>query len=76
MKTSYEVETDKDSIVIRLPRRMANDEGLVRFLNYLEMQDIRQRSDLSEEDAEKVADEVKHDAWEQIRHVFEGDDDE
>ena len=74
METPYEIETDQDSIIIRLPRKLANDEGLVRFLDYLEMQDIRQRSELSEEDAEKLTTEVKRDAWQRVRHLFEGSD--
>lgn len=73
MKMPYEIETEQDSIVIRLPRELANDEGLVRFLHYLEMQDIRQRSELSEEDAEKLAAEVKRDAWQRVRHLFQGE---
>lgn len=73
MKMPYEIETEQDSIVIRLPRELANDEGLVRFLDYLEMQDIRQRSELSEEDAEKLAAEVKRDAWQRVRHLFQGE---
>lgn len=70
MKTPYEIETEQDSIVIRLPRELVNDEGLARFLDYLEMQDIRQRSELSEEEADKLADEVKRDAWQRVRHLF------
>lgn len=73
MKTSYAIETDQDSILIRLPRKLANDEGLVRFLDYLEMQDIRQRSELSEEGAKKLSAEVKRDAWKRVRHLFEGE---
>jgi hypothetical protein len=73
MKMPYEIETEQDSIVIRLPRELANDEGLVRFLDYVEMQDIRQRSELSEEDAEKLAAEVKRDAWQRVRHLFQGE---
>ncbi len=74
MKTPYEIETDQDSIVIRLPRKLADDEGLIRFLDYLEMQDIGERSQLSEEDASKLAAEVKHDAWQRVRHLFEVSD--
>ena len=64
------------SIAIRLPRRLAHDEGLVRFLDYLEIQDIRQRSELSEEDAAELAREVKRDAWKRVGHLFEGEGDE
>ena len=32
MNTSY--ETDQDSTVIRLSRKLVNDEGLVHFLDY------------------------------------------
>jgi hypothetical protein len=76
MNKPYEIETDQDSIVIRLPRTLADDEGFVRFLDYREMQDIRQRSELPEDDAETLAAEVKRDAWQRVRHLFADEGDE
>ena len=76
MKTPYEIETDQDSILIRLPRSLADDEALIQFLDYLAMQDTRQRSQLSEEEATVLADDVKRDAWQRVRHLFEASDDE
>ncbi|NBC16601.1 MAG: hypothetical protein GVY18_04695 [Bacteroidetes bacterium] len=74
MKAPYEIEADQDSITIRLPRTLADDEALLRFLDHLTMQDIRQRSHLSEDDAEMLAAEVKHDAWQRVRHLFDDSD--
>ena len=76
MDTPYQIESDQDSLTIRLPRRMADDAGLLRFLDYLEMQDIRQRSQLTEADADELAAEVSRDAWERVRHLFEDPADE
>lgn len=71
MKTPYEITTDQDSITIRVPRSLAQDEALGRFLDYLEMRDIRERSDLSEDDARDLANRAKHDAWKRVRHLFD-----
>jgi hypothetical protein len=68
METPYEIETDEDSVTIRLPRELADSGALTRFPDYLDMQNIRQKSQLSEDDAEALADQIKHDAWNQVRH--------
>jgi hypothetical protein len=74
MDAPYEIETDADSILIRLPRALADDAGVSQFLDYLEMQAIRDRSELSAEEADALAAEVKQDAWQRVRLLFEDDD--
>lgn len=74
MNAPYEIETDADSILIRLPRALADDAGVSQFLDYLEMQAIRDRSKLSDEEADALAAEVKQDAWQRVRPLFEDDD--
>ena len=76
MDAPYEIETDADSILIRLPRALADDEGVAQFLDYLEMQDIRDRSELGEDEADALASDVKQDAWQRVRPLFEDRDDE
>ncbi len=71
MDAPYEVTTDQDSIVIRLPRDFADAEALAQFLDLLDMQAIRQKSQLSDAEAAQLATEVKQDAWARVRHLFE-----
>ncbi len=71
MPSSYEIETDQNNITIRLPRQFADEKMLSRFLDYLELESIRQRSRLTEDDAQELASEVQESAWKQVRHLFD-----
>ncbi len=70
MGATYEVTSDQDNIVIRLPRQSTDPEMLMKFLDYLELESIRRRSQLTEEGAEDLASSVKRGAWEQVKHLF------
>ena len=71
MGTTYEIPTEQDDIVIRLPRQSADQESLMKLLDYLELEGIRRRSQLTEKDAVNLAAEVKQNAWQQVKHLFE-----
>lgn len=71
MSTAYQLTSDKDTITIRLNRQDVDEASLVRVLDYLELESIRRRSQLSEEDARLLADDVKRAAWERVRHLYE-----
>jgi hypothetical protein len=70
MSTTYEVTADKDSIIIRLPRQFTSQDTIIKLLDYLELDAIRQRSQLTAEDAETLSTEIKQGAWEQVKHLF------
>lgn len=71
MSTAYQLTSDKDTITIRLNRHDVDEVSLQRVLDYLELEALRRRSQLSEEDASLLAEEVKRAAWERVRHLYE-----
>lgn len=71
MSTIYEITTEQDNIVIRLPKQAADEEVLMKLLDYLELEAIRRRSRLTKEDAKSLAKEIKQGAWQQVKHLFE-----
>lgn len=71
MGAAYQVTTEQDHIVIRLPKEDADEEALMKLLDYLELESIRRRSQLTEEDAFSLAREIKQRAWQQVKHLFE-----
>lgn len=66
----YEIMTDQDDIIIRLPRQVADEETLAKLLDYLELEAIRRQSALTPEDAASLIQEVKHSAWQQVKQLF------
>ena len=71
METAYQITTEQDRIVIRLPKEAADEETLMKLLDYLELESIRRRSRLTGEDASDLARKIKYGAWQQVKHLFE-----
>jgi RNA polymerase-interacting CarD/CdnL/TRCF family regulator len=65
---AYRIDFDERDMVVRVPRSLAGREEVSRFLDYLDLESIRQRSQLTEEDAAALADEIDHAVWERLRH--------
>jgi hypothetical protein len=72
MPTTYQITADQDTIIIRLPREMADVEELAALLDYLELEAIRRRSQLTPKEARYLAQDVKKGAWQQVKHLFVG----
>jgi hypothetical protein len=70
MTAPYQITADKDDIVIRFPRRLVDEVELARLLDYMEMESIRRRSELSSSEASVLAKSVKQGAWQQVRTLF------
>ncbi len=70
MGAAYEIIRDEDGVTIRLPAALADEAQLAKLLDYLELEAVRQRSQLTEEDAATLAAEVKQGAWQQVKHLF------
>ncbi len=70
MSAIYEINSDRDEIIIRLPRGLMNEQELSKLLDYIEMEAIRRQSQLSEEDANTLANEIQWGAWQQVKHLF------
>lgn len=67
MTASYEVAVEQDSILVRMPADLFSREEIVRFLDYLEVEAIRRRSQLTRTEAEQLADEVDQAGWRSLQ---------
>ncbi|MFL5385920.1 MAG: hypothetical protein ACJ8GN_25675 [Longimicrobiaceae bacterium] len=67
---AYELARDDGRLVVRVNEDFFTEDEVSRFLDYLTLESIRKRSQLTEEDAGRLADEVKTAAWERVRHLF------
>lgn len=71
MTLAYDISGDQDNIIIRLPRQSVDRQALEKLLDYLELEAIRRRSQLTEQNAESLSAEVKQGAWQGVKNLFE-----
>jgi len=64
---SYQVAIEQDSILVRVPTTLFTRDEIVRFLDYLEVEAIRRRSQLTRADAEALASEIDLAGWNQLQ---------
>lgn len=68
----YNITLDNQDIIIKFNRNILDLESLTKFLEYLELETIRKRSNLTQEQATTLADEIDSDVWLEIKHKFVG----
>lgn len=69
---AYRIDIEEQDIVVRVRRDVLDREEVSRFLDYLELESIRRRSQLSEADAAAIAQEIDRAAWKRSRaHIQE-----
>ena len=54
-----------------VPGGVLNPERVSRFLNYLILEQAREQSELTSEDAADIAGDIDRTIWEQVRHEYE-----
>lgn len=64
---TYSINIEDNNIVLRLNGYMFDEESLVKLLDYLDLESIRRRSRLSEDEARSLADEIDGEVWEKVR---------
>ena len=64
---AYRIDVEEQDLVVRVRRDTIDREEVSRFLDFLELESIRRRSQLTEEDAGRLADEIDGQVWERIR---------
>jgi hypothetical protein len=69
-KSLYEITLDNENIIVKLDRNLISQERMTKFLDYLELEIIRQRSQLSKTDAENMAAEINREIWSNIKDKF------
>jgi hypothetical protein len=70
MNVPYQITNDQDDIIIRVPRHYIDEQELTKFLDYLGLETIRRRSQLVENEANRLSEDVKQGAWQQVKHLF------
>jgi len=70
MTRAYEIANEQNQIVIRFDNRLVDNDTLSKLLDYIELEVIRGRSELDEEQASELADEIDRDVWDQVKHKY------
>jgi hypothetical protein len=66
----YSIAVENEDIVIRLNGDLVDQDVLTKFLDYIELESIRKRSKLTEEQASALAEEVGRSAWDSTKQKF------
>lgn len=66
----YSVVVESQDVVVRLNKDMIDRDAMTRFLDYLELELIRKRSQLTQEQADALAAEIDRDVWENLKLKF------
>lgn len=69
---AYRIDVEDEDLVVRLKRDLVDREEVSKFLDYLELESLRRRSQLTEADAAALADEIDRAGWERNRLRVEG----
>ncbi len=69
-KAFYNITLDNQDIIVRFNRNILDPDSLTKFLEYLELETIRSRSNLTQEQAAILAEEIDLDVWSKIKHKF------
>ncbi len=67
---SYQINIEKQDVVLRFRRDAIDEAVLGRFLDYLELESIRRRSQLTERQASQLATEIDKAVWANLKKAF------
>jgi hypothetical protein len=67
----YQITISNQEVVITLNRSLIEQEKLEQFLDYLSIKAIQQKSQLSEESANQLINEIDNALWEKQKGLFE-----
>ncbi len=63
----YNLTVDEQNIIIKLDKKTTDYQQLIQLLNYLEFEAISQRSQLTEEVASELANEIDSAVWSKVK---------
>ncbi len=72
MSKVYEVDNEQDEIIVRFDGKLVDRQALARLLDFIELESIRRRSTLSDQDARALADEIDQTVWNRVKHKYTG----
>ena len=67
MNEFYSIASERDEIVVRFSKNIFNSDEITRFLEYLELESIRRRSQLTQEQADILAGEIDRAGWSNLK---------
>ena len=70
MSKSFQIEGDDDTIVLRFSRELVDASALSRLLDYVERASIRDKSQLTTEEARGLADEIDAAVWDEVKEKY------
>lgn len=68
--SAYSIAVEDTDIVIRLDRKTIDQDALIRFLDYVELETVRRRSQLTDEQAAELAAEIDRAVWDDLKSKF------
>jgi hypothetical protein len=68
---AYSVVIEGQEIVVRLKAGVLDREAVIKFLDFLELESIRQRSRLTADDAAGMAQEIDASVWSNLQGAVE-----
>lgn len=72
MTSAYNLTKENQEIVVRLNKEIFTEEKLTKFLEYLMLENISASSQLNEEEAQKLVNEIDAKVWTSIKkRIFE-----
>ncbi len=67
MKDMYQIAYENQDIVIRLPKDSVSKEALTDLLDYLQLESIKSRSALTENQVDSLAEVVDQQVWQSLK---------
>ena len=64
---TYQIDSDSQNIIVKFNKQIVDREALIRFLDYLELESLRKRSQMTEEEANTLALSVKQSVWSKLK---------
>jgi hypothetical protein len=66
----YSIAVEDQDIIIRLNSGLIDQDALAKLLDYLELESIRKRSRLTQEQASTLANEIDRKIWENTKQTY------
>lgn len=64
----HTIQYDNSDIVIRFSRAAINSQSLERLLEWLDLEEIRQKSQLTNEQIDDLTQTIKQTVWKELQH--------
>ncbi|MFO8232241.1 MAG: hypothetical protein R6U20_06200 [Longimonas sp.] len=70
MSKPFRIEHDKEEIVVRFDRKLVDPSVLSRLLDYVELNALQTKSEITPEEIRVLADDVDAAVWNQVKEKY------